>query len=191
MPNRPYLNLGIEVKNFVLASSVVLFASCGAMGDNLLPSGADKRHTAAPGTTGGSVTQNAADITIPDVAGGNFTLSAETAANKTVVLYFTMWCPVCDTHQQHMQNTVLPNFPSVEFCLVDYVSGSASAALTAQNDAGWAGAPFRALADNGSAVSAFHATMGTTVVIDKTGVVRMNEDYKDGVLLQSVLAGLP
>jgi hypothetical protein len=33
--------------------------------------------------------------------------------------------------------------------------------------------------------------MGTTVVIDKAGVVRMNEDYKDGLRLQAVLAGLP
>jgi hypothetical protein len=33
--------------------------------------------------------------------------------------------------------------------------------------------------------------MGTTVVIDSTGVIRMNEDYKNGVRLQTTLAGLP
>jgi hypothetical protein len=33
--------------------------------------------------------------------------------------------------------------------------------------------------------------MGTTVVIDRTGTVRMNEDFKDGTRLQTVLTALP
>jgi len=37
----------------------------------------------------------------------------------------------------------------------------------------------------------YKGTMGTTVVIDSAGIVKMNEDYRDGSNLQSVLAGLP
>jgi hypothetical protein len=37
----------------------------------------------------------------------------------------------------------------------------------------------------------YQATMGTTVVIDSTGIIRMNEDYRDGSQLRTVLAGLP
>jgi hypothetical protein len=36
----------------------------------------------------------------------------------------------------------------------------------------------------------YQATMGTTVVIDNAGTVRMNEDYKDGVKLNETLASL-
>ena len=37
----------------------------------------------------------------------------------------------------------------------------------------------------------YKASMGTTVVIDKNGIVRMNEDYKDGVKLTETLQALP
>jgi hypothetical protein len=48
------------------------------------------------------------------------------------------------------------------------------------------------LADtNQSVLDLYHATMGTTVVIDSTGIVRMNEDYKDGTRLRNVLEALP
>jgi hypothetical protein len=40
-------------------------------------------------------------------------------------------------------------------------------------------------------LNTFQATMGTTVIIDSTGIVRMNEDYRDGSRLESVLTGLP
>jgi hypothetical protein len=33
--------------------------------------------------------------------------------------------------------------------------------------------------------------MGTTVVVDNTGIIRMNEDFRDGTRLQATLAGLP
>ena len=36
----------------------------------------------------------------------------------------------------------------------------------------------------------YDATMGTTVVIGSDGVIRMNEDYKDGSKLKDVLSGL-
>jgi hypothetical protein len=48
------------------------------------------------------------------------------------------------------------------------------------------------LVDTGQAVlSLYGATMGTTVVIDAGGVVRMNEDFKTGSELQAVLNALP
>jgi hypothetical protein len=36
----------------------------------------------------------------------------------------------------------------------------------------------------------YNGTMGTTVVIDHDGIVRMNEDYKNGAKLASILADL-
>ena len=37
----------------------------------------------------------------------------------------------------------------------------------------------------------YDASMATTVVIDKDGIIRMNEDYKDGVKLTETLLALP
>ena len=48
------------------------------------------------------------------------------------------------------------------------------------------------MADTNQAVlGAYAATMGTTVVIDSTGTIRMNEEYKDGVRFLEVLGSLP
>ena len=54
------------------------------------------------------------------------------------------------------------------------------------------GAGFAVLADTQQSVlNLYQATMGTTVVIDKNGVVQMNEEYTDGTRLQTILASLP
>src|SRR5512140_1746850 len=106
---------------------VLLLAGCGGMMDDINPSGSDKRPPAMPGTIGPAVGQNAPDFTLSDTLGGSLTLSSEltTTNTKGVVLYFTMWCPLCDSDMTAMRN-FFPAFPNVRFIAVDYVSGSVS-----------------------------------------------------------------
>jgi peroxiredoxin len=183
-----------SVKQGFLLLLMVLLAGCGGMTDDLAPSGSDKRPVGVPGTIGPLVGQNAPDFTLPDTLGTSVRLSTviTTTGVKGAVLYFTMWCPICDAHMSNMQAAILPFHPDVRFFLVDYVSGSVADAANAQLINGYAGSGFAVLADTNQAVlKLYQATMGTTVVIDNTGVVRMNEDYKDGMRLQNILAGLP
>jgi peroxiredoxin len=173
---------------------LLLLVACGNMMDDFNPSGSDKRPPVQPGTTGPFVGQNAPDFTLPDTLGTPVTLSAEltSPAVSGVVLYFTMWCPLCDSHMSHMLTATIPGYPDIRFFAVDYVSGTVADARNAEISAGFAGSAFTVLADtNQTVLNLYQATMGTTVVIDKSGVVRMNEDYKDGLRLQAVLAGLP
>lgn len=171
----------------VMVSLVLMVAACG---NNLLPSGEDRR----PAVTGGSghaVGQAAPDFTMGDTNGGAVSLSALNAAGKPVVLYFTMWCPICDAHMQHMQSKAMIQYPDVAYIAVDYLSGSVAGAAAAAGSAGYESSPFIVVADVGQTVmNAYHATMGTTVVIGKTGIVRLNEDYKDGGALLAALRAL-
>ncbi len=166
---------------------VCLLAACG----DLAPSGTDKRPPVAPGTIGPAVGQIAPDFTLPDSLGDNVTLSAVFPAAKGVVLYFTMWCPVCDSQMSNMRSAVIPVYPNARFFAVDYVCASVAEARSSEVANGYVGSGFTVLADVGANVlGAYAATMGTTVVIDNTGVILMNEDYRDGSHLGSVLAGL-
>jgi hypothetical protein len=78
---------------------------------------------------------------------------------------------------------------------VVYVSGSVANARSVELSSGYAGSGLTVLADTDGTViaqyRATHATMGTTIVIDSAGVVRLNEDYKDGARLRAALSALP
>jgi len=168
--------------------------ACGGMTDDLFPSGSDKRPPVQPGTIGPAVGQLAPDFTLSDSLGNTVTLSTSvtTTGVQGTVLYFTMWCPICDTHMSHMRTNQIPAFPSVRFYAVDYVSGSVTEARNAEISNGYDGSGFTVLADTQQSVlNLYQATMGSTVVIDRTGVVRMNEDFKDGTRLDAALATLP
>jgi hypothetical protein len=92
----------------------------------------------------------------------------------------------------HMRSSEIPAFPGVRFYAVDYVSGTVADARNAELTNGYDGSGFTVLADTQQTVlGLYQATMGTTVVIDRTGVVRMNEDFKDGTRLDAALAVLP
>src|SRR5512144_3442323 len=121
---------------WALVGALFLVSACGNMANDLNPSGQDKRVPAAPGTPGSSVEQKAPDFTLLDTQGNEVTLSSvvTTTGVKGVVLYFTMWCPVCNTHMNDMWTGVIPLHPDVRFYAVDYVSGSVAAALQAQID---------------------------------------------------------
>ena len=127
---------------------------------------------------------------VQDTLGNSYALSTELATADAVVLYFTMWCPICDSHASHMRSAIIPDFPQVRFLLVDYVTGSITASRSAQLSNGYASSTVLVDTDL-SLFNLYQASMGTTVVIDSTGIVRMNEDYKDGVKLRAVLEALP
>ena len=170
---------------------LVLLAGCGGTMDDLNPSGSDKRPPVQCGITGPSVCQIAPDFTLSNTLGGILTLSSEltTTNTKGVVLYFTMWCPLCDTDMNNMRNFISA-FPNVRFFAVDYVSGSVAGAAQAQLAGGFS--DLIVLADTQQTVlNKYHATMQTTVVIDRAGVIQMNESYKDGTRLQAALSSLP
>lgn len=167
----------------------LLLAGCG---DNLDPSGSDRRPIVTAGTTGPAVSQAAPAFTLPDSNNSSVTLNGALAGKKGIVLYFTMWCPICDSHMNNMRTTIVPLYPAVGFYLVDYVSGSVSDAASAAAASGYAGGAFTVLADSSQTLlGSYLATMGTTVVIDSGGIIRMNEDYRDGMRLQAVLTALP
>ena len=166
-----------------------LLAGCGGLGDDLQPTGQDQRQAVVAGTIGSEVTQVGPDFTLSDTLDVALTLSSEVQASRAVVLYFTMWCSTCDEHMHSMRTTVVKDFPDVSFLLVDYVMGTVPYSRAAQLNAGYG--DFRVLVDGEDGVeNAYKATMGTTIVIDSLGVVRMNEDYKNGAKLKAVLEAL-
>ncbi len=140
-------------------------------------------------TSGTQVGQQSPDFSLPDTLGNTRGLYDELTKSAGVVLYFTIWSPINDVHVSHMRAEVMPNFPEISFFLVDYVTGSVIDSRTAQLSNGFA--DIETLVDIDQAVfNLYEASMGTTAVIDSTGIVRMNEDYKDGTKLTDVLTNL-
>jgi peroxiredoxin len=175
-------------RNLYILVLLIFFAACGS---NLSPSGDDKREPVDPGTTGPGVGQNAPDFSVPDIDGNTVSKASALSSKKGVVLYFTMWCPVCDAHMSHMLDNTVRSFPDIGFYAVDYVSSSVSGARSSAAASGFVGTPFTILSDlEHQMLSGYEATMGTTVVIDSDGIIQMNEDYKDGARLKEVLSGL-
>lgn len=183
-----------SVKKKALLLLLVLLTGCGGMSDDLFPSGSDKQPPVTPGSTGYLPGQIAPDFTIPDMFGNDVALSSvlTTTGVQGAVLYFTMWCPICWTHMDDILHVQMPAFPNVRFYAVDYVNGTLADVQQSALNTGYFGTALTVLADTQNIVEdPYHGTMGITVVIDRTGIVRMNEDYKNGVRLQNVLADLP
>lgn len=176
-------------KRAALLLLVVVLAGCG---DNLFPSGEDKRPAVQAGSSGGSVSQSVPDFSVTDINGTTVTRASSLAGKKGAVFYFTMWCPICDSHMSSIRSSIAPLFPDVNFYLVDYVSGSISGSAESAAANGYTGGVFTVLADtNHTLLGLFQGTMGTTVVIDSSGTVRLNEDFRDGANLRSILSALP
>ena len=185
---------GVKTKGVkVIAASALLLLmliGCQDITDDLSPSGADKRQDVVAGSIGTQVDQQSPDFAVQDTLGVSRALSTELASADGIVLYFTMWCPICDSHASHMRSAIIPDFPQVRFFLVDYVTGSITASRSAQLSNGYGSSTVLVDVDQ-SLFDLYRASMGTTVVIDSTGIVHMNEDYKDGVKLRAVLEALP
>ena len=168
---------------------IVVLALAACQGD-LNPSGEDRRPEVQTGIIGNQVGQIAPDFTLESTLNAFHTLSSEYSTHQGVVLYFTMWCPVCDSHMSHMRTTYVPQYPNVQFFIVDYVNATVTNARTAQLSNGYG--DMTVLADiNQSVLNLYDGTMGTTVVVDHLGVVQMNQDYSDGSKLGQVLGSLP
>lgn len=168
-----------------------LFSMVAACGDNLNPSGEDKRPPVVAGSTGGAVGQKSPDFSVSDINGLTVTLASTLAGRRGAVFYFTMWCPICDSHMNNMRSYVAPLFPDISFYLVDYVSGTVTDAANAASASGYGSGILTTLADTGHTLQGnFQATMGTTVVVDSAGIIQLNEDYRDGTRLKAELSKL-
>ena len=184
------------VRRFLpLIACLFALAACDNMSDDLLPSDQDKRPDVITGTIGHMPGQIAADFTISDTLGNDFVLADHLATGSNpadaIVLYFTMWCPVCLAHTDHMYHQVIPQFKQrgdVIYALVDYVSGSVSASRGEELANGYAGSDLITLVDaDQSLMDQFNGAMGTVIVIDSQGTIVQNEDYRNGRALIDTL----
>ena len=176
-----------SVRLWLLPASLLLSA-CGDISNDLLPSGTDARSAVIRDTPGGEVGQILEDFSLLTTEGNVLSNATLLAAGQPLVLYFTMWCPICDAHMSDYKAQIAPDFPDVHLVLVDFVSGDIEYAYSSQISAGYRNETV--IVDDGTLESALYGSMGTTVVVDLDGVIRMNEDYKTGSRLRSVLEAL-
>ena len=186
-------------KTYMLAALLMLTA-CGSTFDDLAPSGEDLRPSVTANTVGSQPSQISADFSAPATNGTTFKLSdyltGGAFASDAVVLYFTMWCPICISHTDHILYNIIPQFQTrgtTVYVLVDYVSGSIASTTVSEAVNGYAGSVFTTIADeNQSLLNQFQGAMGKTIVIDKNGVIQMNEDFRTGDnLIQTLNTILP
>ncbi|MFC1748381.1 peroxiredoxin family protein [Pseudomonadota bacterium] len=175
---------------YCLLGFLLILSGCQEITDDLKASSDDQRPEVTAGSVGPSVGQQAPDFTVTDSQSISHTLSSELALADGVMLYFTMWCPTCDSHMGHIRSNLVSDFPNVTFLIVDYVTGSVAASRASQLANGYAS--FTVLADTDLALfDTFGGSMGATVIIDSSGTVVLNEDYKNGSKVRSVLETLP
>ncbi len=182
----------------IAAALLALVLGGCQMGDDLNPSSRDQRPEVNSGSTGYMPGQKAADFTLPTIDGTDFTLSDHLAGGTdpadAVVLYFTMWCPICLAHTDHLHAEIVPRFEgrgTVVWALVDYVSGSVEVSRATALANGYGGAPFTTLVDGDQRLlDQLNGAMGTVVVIGPDGTIELNEDYRTGADLAATLERL-
>jgi len=171
-----------------LLITMLMLASCGNMADDLNPSSDDLRPTVVANSIGSQPGQKAADFSAPATNNTTFKLSDYLAggpfASDAIVLYFTMWCPICIPHTDNLLYNVIPQFQgrgTTTYVLVDYVSGSIASTTVSEAVNGYAGSIFTTIADeNQSILTQLNGAMGKTIVIDTQGVIQMSEDFRTG-----------
>ena len=174
----------------VLLTFVSMLFACQDVSDDITPSGEDKRADIEEGVIGHLPGQIAPDFTADTSLSEPRTLSTEVAMSTDgLLIYFTMWCPTCDSHMSHIRSNILPDFPDVSVLVVDWVTGAVSASRASQLANGFTS--FTVLVDvDHTILNAYDGGMGTTVIVDPLGVVRFNETYKDGRKVREVLESL-
>ena len=111
--------------------------------------------------------------------GTSSSISERLSTHDAVVLYFTMWCPICDAHMSHIRSQIKPQYNNVDFIFVDYVSGSVVETMKVQRSSGYT--DFDVIADiNNELEIYFNGTMATTIIIDKNFIVKLNSLFKTG-----------
>ncbi len=129
------------------------------------------------------------DFTVTLNTNEPFVLSDQLVTFDAVVLYFTMWCPVCDSHMQHIRSHLIPTYPNVKFVIVDYVSGSHNHSRASQLNSGYS--DFDIISDTDDFLQyTLQGTMGSIVVIDKGFEVKLNEYFKNDLALKFLLDSL-
>lgn len=177
------------VKPLFLCIIVMILMGCQEITDDLNPSNTDERPSVVEGSFGSQPGQKAADFTINDSKGNVVVLNDELISFDGLVLYFTMWCPTCDSHMDHMRSRLVDDFPNIRFLIVDYVTGSIANARASQLASGYAS--FTVLSDSDlNLFYTFNGSMGSTVIIQADGEILLNEDYKNGVKVREVLTTL-
>jgi peroxiredoxin len=162
---------------FITPKFLMLCLFLSACNEDLIPSSSDERTGIREEGIGSQVGQIAAEFTVIDSNGETITLSDELTFNPYVVLYFTMWCSLCDTHMASLQKSIRPKYPNLRFLMIDYVTNSVRLSRSAQLLNGYEAETV--LVDTGRELAdQFRGDMGSTVVIDSEGVIRMNEEYK-------------
>lgn len=169
----------MSIKHLFWVLLTCLFLS--ACQEDLLPSNDPLEDT--KGLQQGSMVDDF-NFTLSD--GSTQRLSTELSQYDSVVLYFTMWCPVCDSHMSHIRTDLVSQFTNVKFIFVDYISGSIGYSLDAQQANGYT--DFKVIADiDNELENLFNGTMATTIVIDKNFVVQFKGLYKTSEDLTQIL----
>lgn len=179
----------------MMGACIFALVACNDLTDDLRPSGKDERAAVTAGSVGNMPGQRAADFSISDSLGETFTLSNHLDGGSEpadiIVLYFTMWCSICLTHSDHIYGQTMPQFKdrgTVVYALVDYVSGSVAISRASEQANGYAGSDFVTLVDSDLALqNQFNGTMASVVVINSDRTILMNENYRTGEKLTSIL----
>lgn len=174
MPSNKGFKSGLLVSLFFS-----LMALSGCM-DDLNPDSKDLRDNKE---------QIAKEFSVKSTRNKVVTLSESIKDKDAVVLYFTMWCSLCNYHMEYIDSHFVPRYSNVKFLMVDYLNGSISLAKNAQEENSYVGSPVLADIDN-ILQDAFSGTMATVVVINKQNKILLNEDFKDGQRLAEILDAL-
>jgi peroxiredoxin len=167
----------------LLFFALFIFSACGDTMGDLQPADTDK--------TGSGDGRTASLFSAPAIDGTTFNLEDELATHKGVLLYFTQWCPICDSHMSHFSRNQIRQYPEVLFVAVDYVSGSVEQARASASASGYANGPFTVVADIDNIISGMYGgTMAKTVLIGSDGIIRFDEIFKTDDKLDRLLADL-
>ena len=118
--------------------------------------------------------------------GENLELTTRLETRDAVVFYFTMWCPICDSHMNHIRKSLLDAYPNVAFVMVDYVSGNTADSRASQSAGGYGSLDVVADTDDFLQIL-LQGTMGSIAVIDKNQVIQLNEYFRSDENLTRVL----
>lgn len=129
------------------------------------------------------------DISLLDNEMKSWQLSQALAEYDAVVFYFTMWCPVCDSHMQHINRQLAKDYPNVAFIFVDYVSTSIAMSRQTQLASGYSASLVIADVDK-QLQERLAGSMSSLAIIDKNFVVQYNQVFQSDTDIRSVLDSL-
>ncbi len=118
-----------------------------------------------------------------------YSLSDALTHHDGIVLYFTMWCPVCDNHMQLLRSDFVTQYSDIDFVFVDYVSGSAANSRATQLNSGYS--DFNVISDVDDFLEeTLQGSMGSIILIDKNFTVVFSEVFKNHMDLAEAIEAL-